>query len=67
MSIVNVLGKDQAPSGAARRVPAAERSHVPLLTELEPEPVIRGSHRHVAPDGAFACVLRNVGVRPLGP
>ena len=54
MSIVNAFGKSQAPSGAAWRNPTAKRSHVPLLTELEPRPMIRGSYRHFAPDGALA-------------
>ena len=57
MSIVNAVGKDQAPLGAACRAPAADRSHVPLLAELEPSLVIRDSYRHVAPNGAFARVL----------
>jgi len=43
MCIVNALGKDQAPLGAACRVPAADRSHMPLLAELEPSLMVRGS------------------------
>ena len=58
MSIVNVLGKGQAPLGAACWTPAAERSRVPLLSELERGVVIAGSYRHGAPDGALARVLR---------
>ena len=51
----------QAPSGAARRVPATKQSHVPLLTELAPG--IPPSYSHVAPTGAFT---RFVGREILG-
>lgn len=57
MAIVNALGKDPAPLGAAGRVPVADCSHMPLLAELEPSLALRGSYRQVAPNGAFARVL----------
>jgi RND family efflux transporter MFP subunit len=55
MSIVNALGKGQAPLGAACGTPATGRSHVPLLTELIVGALISCFYRrHVAPNGAFA-------------
>ena len=56
MSIVDVLGKDQAPSGAACTTSAPAPSHMPLLTELKPPSVVPGSYRHDAPNGAFSLI-----------
>jgi len=56
MSIGSVLGKDQAPAGAACPTPAGEHSYVPLLTELEQRSMSRGSYTHAAPNGALARV-----------
>jgi tetratricopeptide (TPR) repeat protein len=53
MSIARLRPGNQAPSGAACGPPPSREPSMPLLTELENNPLEPGDYRHAAPDGAI--------------